>query len=380
MLPVAPSAHGMPWRERAHGAVAHHSPAAEYRIVVDDPRDVDALLALADSATTSSTPGPANNPTAASSSSTATATAVNTATATATAAATASAVDTATDGAVAMTPFERFMVAVNDPNALRLSTLRSGVSGSGPAAGHVQLVTLIRRIVFPAPAVDCANREIASRFEEMHTSLRYKLASLGGARCEVHGLELDVSTPDEDVIVMSLTGSVVHPASLHQQELRQQQYAASRAAARSHRGFRGTLAAPSASGGAAAVAHLLGDPVLAPQDHEIILTPLHYVPGAAITESLGVMMHHFVRESIQLRDVGGAGGFTHALVASAHAVVRAHVASLDADALINLKIEFIASEVRNDRNRAYGVCFVSGDVVRLGTVRGGHCDGSNTRE
>jgi uncharacterized protein YbjQ (UPF0145 family) len=109
-------------------------------------------------------------------------------------------------------------------------------------------------------------------------------------------------------------------------------------------------------------------------NRDVELTPLPALPGRRVVRYAGCIACHFVRESLLVGVRGGGGGgsapgggglsgFTQALLAEAHAVVRAQAAALGANAVVNYRLTPRESSLR--ASAAYHLVSVSGDAVEL---------------
>ena len=68
-------------------------------------------------------------------------------------------------------------------------------------------------------------------------------------------------------------------------------------------------------------------PLLASRSGVVELTPLSFVPGTRILRYLGRINMHFIKESSQVREGGGLGGFFQLFLTEVNAMCRAHVRS-----------------------------------------------------
>lgn len=97
----------------------------------------------------------------------------------------------------------------------------------------------------------------------------------------------------------------------------------------------------------------------------VILSPMAEVPGCKTRSYHGRLNMHFVRETDNVRELGGTARFLQLIITEAAAVARAQAMALGANALVGYRVNPRESTDRSRRNQAYHVVSVSGDAVTV---------------
>ncbi|KAK4469900.1 hypothetical protein MN116_006635 [Schistosoma mekongi] len=102
-----------------------------------------------------------------------------------------------------------------------------------------------------------------------------------------------------------------------------------------------------------------------------ILTPLSSLPNTCVEAYLGNLDFFFIRETTDLREIGGVSGFLHTSLTEVQAVVGAHTTSLGGNALLSYHLSEVVVLRPTSRNQAQCLLNVCGDMVRLnwGTIK-----------
>ncbi|CAH8839200.1 unnamed protein product [Trichobilharzia szidati] len=84
---------------------------------------------------------------------------------------------------------------------------------------------------------------------------------------------------------------------------------------------------------------------------------------------LGNLDFFFIRETTDLREVGGISGFLHTSLSEVQAVVGAHTTSLGGNALLSYHLSEVVILRPTSRNQAQCLINVCGDMAKVNCVK-----------
>ena len=106
-------------------------------------------------------------------------------------------------------------------------------------------------------------------------------------------------------------------------------------------------------------------PAAAADASDVQLTPLSFVPGAEVEQTLGPLCLHFIKETWTLREEGGVCNFTHSFIAEAQALARAHVAARGGNAALMYRLTQVKLIDNTYKNHVYALIQLQADAVKL---------------
>ena len=112
-----------------------------------------------------------------------------------------------------------------------------------------------------------------------------------------------------------------------------------------------------------------GDVGELPDSHNVTITPMDYVPGAAITKYLGYLSQHFLRETEKVHGSntysGGLGTFYHYQTIEANHIIRRIVHSMGGNALLSHKVIQHVMLDSDESRAAYHFFTVTGHIAQV---------------
>lgn len=97
----------------------------------------------------------------------------------------------------------------------------------------------------------------------------------------------------------------------------------------------------------------------------VLITPLHCTPNTVVKNYLGNVNLFFIRESTDLKEVGGVPLFIQQFIAEVHAIISAHVLALGGNAILSFNINEILLIDSAQKNEAQCLINVSGDAAEI---------------
>lgn len=103
--------------------------------------------------------------------------------------------------------------------------------------------------------------------------------------------------------------------------------------------------------------------------HAVELCSLSHLPGCTVKRYLGVISLYLIKESWAVRSQSELGNFFHVFLTEVNAMMRAHAASLGANALLCYTTTPEESTSRASRNQVYHMMSATGHAVLVSPVR-----------
>jgi len=222
--------------------------------------------------------------------------------------------------------------------------------GSQPLVSNVQLLTAIRRVEWSV-ASRRLNQQFSAIFYNLYSSIIFKLRAL--TPCCICALNVDIQLPDDKELQIILTAMVAleapeKPNSDKKEDTNTDLH---------------DLQFP--------MDHSFPKKKTTHQEENrnfppiVQLTPMSFVPGAQLSQYVGRINLHFIKESFTIREQGGLGGFNHIFLNEVNAIVRSHVASLGGNTLLGYRIDECSIMENASKNQSYSLISISGDAVTL---------------
>lgn len=236
-----------------------------------------------------------------------------------------------------------------------------------PMVSDMQLIAAVRRVRWRT--LDSANQRIHSTFENLLDSVIYNVKESDSCCLSSFSTKFDlIGFSDTQIVLTALRSKPQSPST-------PREITATAAATQ-------PSVVPSTSSSsttATAVATTMAPPstlersgglgrsgALQPpqQTNGVIITPMSHIPGHQIEQTLGYVNIHLIRESFSLRDELGIEGFATDFLLDVLAILRAHVASLQGNALLSFSIDLFHLKSNNTKDQGYCLISLSGDAVK----------------